>query len=69
MTAPSASLVHDAVAERCDLAGSYAAAAAYLAQAGDTVGMVRALGAAARVILAAVEAAETLRPSNGRGDR
>ena len=65
MTAPSASLIHDAIAERCGLAGSYTAAAACLAQAGDTVGMVRALGAAARVILAAVEAAETLRPLNG----
>ena len=67
MNAPSPSLVHDAVAERCGLAGNYTAAAASLAQAGDTVGMVRALGAAARVILSAVEAAESLRPSNDGG--
>ena len=68
MTPPlnhASSLAHDAVAERCDLAISYAVAAANLAHAGDTVGMVRALGAAGRAILAATQAAETLRPSNG----
>ena len=63
-----APLVHDAVAELCNVAASYAAAAASLADAGDTAGMVRALGCAGRTILAATQAAETVRPvANGGG--
>lgn len=67
MTAPLTNLVHLEVAERAALAGKYAEAAAALAAAGDTVGMVRALGCAGRAILAATDAAQTLRPSNERG--
>lgn len=70
MTAPltssraviGAPLVQDAVAERCKLAAAYATAAQNLAAAGDTAGMVHALGCAARAILAATQAAESLRP-------
>lgn len=68
MTAPHSiapGLAHDAVRERCSLAASYASAAASLAACGDTAAMAHSLGCAARTILAAVEAAETLRPSNG----
>lgn len=68
-TDTSAGMACDAVAERCDLAISYAAAAANLAAARDTVGMMRALGAAARTILAATEAAETIRPRTAGGGR
>lgn len=60
-------LAHDAIRERCAIAASYASAAANLAATGDTAAMAHSLGCAARTILAAVEAAETLRPSNGRG--
>jgi alcohol dehydrogenase class IV len=67
MAASSPTLAHDAVRERCSLAASYAAAAAALAATGDTPAMAHSLGCAARTILAAVEAAETLRPSNKRG--
>lgn len=66
MTAPHSlvpTLAHDEVRERCALAASYASAAAALAATGDTPAMAHSLGCAARVILAAVEAAETLRPS------
>ncbi len=63
----SPGVAHDAIRERCALAASYASAAASLAATGDTAAMAHSLGCAARVILAAVEAAETLRPSNSRG--
>lgn len=56
-------LVQDAVAEYAKVAASYAAAASSLADAGDTAGMVHALGCAGRAILAATRAAETLRPA------
>lgn len=58
-----APLVQDAIAERCKLAAAYATAAQNLAAAGDTAGMVHALGCAGRAILAATQAAETLRPA------
>lgn len=57
-----APLVQDAVAEYAKLAASYAIAASNLADAGDTPSMVHALGCAARAILAATQATETLRP-------
>ena len=52
----------DDVAERASLAARYAEAAAALAAAGDVPGMTHSLACAARVILAASEAAATLRP-------
>jgi hypothetical protein len=58
-----APLVQDAVAERCNVAAAYAIAAANLAAAGDTPGMVHSLACASRAILAATEAAATLRPT------
>lgn len=57
------SLALDEVVERADLAARYAEAAAALAAAGDVPGMTHSLACAARVILAATEAAATLRPS------
>ena len=62
-------LVQDAVAERCTVAAAYASAAANLAAVGDTAGMVHSLGCAARAILAATQAAETLRPATDGGAR
>jgi hypothetical protein len=72
MTAPlthSSGIAHDAIAVRCGLASAYATSAANLAAAGDTAAMLHSLGCAARTILAAVEAAETLRPSGQGGGR
>lgn len=63
-----APLVQDAVAERCAVAAAYATAAANLAAAGDTPGMVHALGCAGRAILAATQAVEALRPLSRRSD-
>jgi hypothetical protein len=62
-------LVQDAVAERCNVAAAYAVAAANLAAAGDTPGMVHSLACAGRAILAATEAAATLRPDAGEAPR
>ncbi|MCJ2136379.1 hypothetical protein MKK69_20390 [Methylobacterium sp. J-026] len=56
-------LALDEVAERASLAARYAEAAAALAAAGDVPGMTHSLACAARVILAATQAAETLRPA------
>ncbi|WP_342167068.1 hypothetical protein [Methylobacterium sp. SD21] len=70
MTAPHSiapGLAHDAIRERCSLAASYATAAASLAATGDTAATVHSLGCAARTIMAALEAATSLRPSNERG--
>lgn len=61
------SIAHDAIAARCGVAAAYATAAANLAAAGDTAAMAHSLGCAARTILAAVEAAETLRPAQQGG--
>ena len=58
-------LVQDAVAEYARIAASYLIAASNLADAGDTVGMVRALGSAGRALLAAQEAVSTLRTAEG----
>jgi hypothetical protein len=69
MTAPhslAADLTLDAVRERCALAASYASAAGSLAECRDTAAMVHSLGCAARTIMAALEAAQSLRPSNER---
>ncbi|MCJ2068364.1 hypothetical protein MKK75_05995 [Methylobacterium sp. J-030] len=55
-------LALDEVAERASLAARYAEAAAALAAAGDTPGMVHSLACAGRAILAASQAAATLRP-------
>lgn len=60
-------LVHDAVAEYARIAASYLIAASNLADAGDTPGMVHALGCAGRALLAAQEAVATLRPADGGG--
>jgi hypothetical protein len=62
-TAPHAPLAFDAVAERAGLAARYAEAAAYLAAAQDGPGVAHALGCAGRALLAASEAASTLRPA------
>lgn len=59
----------DEVAERASLAARYAEAAAALAAAGDVPGMAHSLACAARVILAATEAAATLRPSRMEAPR
>jgi len=64
-----APLVQDAVAERCNVVAAYAVAAANLAAAGDTPGMVHSLACAGRAILAATEAAATLRPAAGEAPR
>ena len=58
-------LVQDAVAEYARLAASYSIAASNLADAGDTVGMVRALGSAGRALIAAQEAVATLLTAEG----
>ncbi|MCJ2101981.1 hypothetical protein [Methylobacterium sp. E-046] len=58
-------LVQDAVAEYAKLAASYSIAASNLADAGDTPGMVHALGCAGRALLAAQEAVATLRSVDG----
>lgn len=63
------SLALDDVAERASLAACYAEAAAALAAAGDVPGMTHSLACAARVILAATEAAATLRPSRMEAPR
>ncbi|MCJ2071413.1 hypothetical protein MKK75_21880 [Methylobacterium sp. J-030] len=62
-----APLAHLQIAERAGLAARYAEAASSLADAGDTAAMVHALGCAGRAILAAIEAARTLRPTDGGG--
>ncbi|GJE52567.1 hypothetical protein GOFOIKOB_5640 [Methylobacterium tardum] len=60
-------LVQDAVAEYAKLAASYSIAASNLADAGDTPGMVHALGCAGRALLAAQEAVASLRSVEGGG--
>lgn len=60
-TSLGAPLAFEAVAERAGLAARYAEAAAYLAAAQDGAGMAHALGCAGRALLAASEAASTLR--------
>lgn len=62
-TGRSAPLAFEAIAERAGLAARYAEAAAYLAAAQDGAGMAHALGCAGRALLAASEAAATLRPA------
>jgi hypothetical protein len=69
MTAPLYALTLDEVATRADLAARYAEAAAALAAAGDVPGMTHSLACAARVILAATEAAATLRPTQMEAPR
>lgn len=56
-------LAFDAIAERAGLAARYAEAAAFLAAAQDGPGMAHALGCAGRALLAASEAAASLRPT------
>ena len=58
-------LVQDAVSEYARIAASYSVAASNLADAGDTPGMVHALGCAGRALLAAQEAVATLRTAEG----
>jgi hypothetical protein len=67
MMAPALAL--DEVAHRAGLAARYAEAAAALAAAGDGPGMAHALACAGRAILAASEAAATLRPAAGEAPR
>ncbi len=66
-TNPGTPLTFDAVAERAGLAARYAEAAAHLAAAQDGPGMAHALGCAGRALLAASQAAATLRPSVNGG--
>jgi hypothetical protein len=60
-------LVQDAVAEYANIVAAYATAASSLATAGDTPGMVHALGCAGRALLAAQEAVAALRSVDGGG--
>ncbi|MEE7489440.1 hypothetical protein MOTC310_02705 [Methylobacterium oryzae] len=62
-------LTFDAIAERAGLAARYAEAAAYLAAAQDGPGMAHALGCAGRALLAASQAASTLRPAKQEASR
>ena len=62
-------LVQDAVAEYTKVAASYAIAASNLADVGDLGAMAHALGCAGRAILAATEAAATLRPTKVEAPR
>jgi hypothetical protein len=59
----------EAVAERAGLAARYAEAAAYLAAAQDGPGMAHALGCAGRALLAASQAAASLRPAAAEAAR
>ena len=64
-----APLAYSEIVERAGLAARYADAAASLAAVQDGPGMAHALGCAGRALLAASEAAATLRPLTDGGGR